>query len=160
MQQGSSQRSVHPERWLFTSLITPKADGLLPEQPSANHPGDKQMEVIDRRKFTSDGEALAQALDNRARELAENGYDAFSPSLSGYQPLFDTVLLRELKLEDEGLIARPDAFAEPTLFGEVIGVGSKDTEALTPGDIVRFLANVGSTIVFSDGRDGHRYLTI
>jgi co-chaperonin GroES (HSP10) len=119
------------------------------------------MEIVDKRKFTVDGEKLAEAYATQDAERQAQGYDSFKPTLSGFQPLFDTILLRELKLENDSLISRPDAFAEPTLFGEVIATGSSpEAKAVFSGDIVRFLANVGSTIFFSDGEDGQRYLTI
>lgn len=115
------------------------------------------MEIVDKRKFTADGERLA-TVENTPNT---DSYDSFKATLDGFKPLFDTILLRELKLENKSLITRPDAFDEPTLFGEVLAIGTTtDAQLLNEGDVVRFLANVGSTIIFIDGIAGERYLTI
>jgi co-chaperonin GroES (HSP10) len=120
------------------------------------------MEVIDKRKFTSDGETLANAYATAQAERDALGYDDFNCTLEGFEPLFDAVLLRILKLEEKGLIASPDAFAQPTLFGEVISVGKSSvaSEALKAGDVVRFLDCVGVTFEFTDGLEGHQYRII
>jgi co-chaperonin GroES (HSP10) len=110
------------------------------------------MQVFDKRSTVA---------ANCSDESEAPSYDNFRPTLSGFQPLFDAVLIRELKLENDSLIAKPDAFAEPILYGEVIAVGnSTDAQTISSGDIVRFLANVGTTILFSDADSKERYLTI
>jgi hypothetical protein len=69
------------------------------------------MEILDRRKVDAMGESRPEELEQ---------YDDFRPTLAGFEPLFDSVLLRELKLPDESAIVTPDAFAEPCLYCEVI----------------------------------------
>ena len=58
------------------------------------------MELIDKRKIDGDGAAKAEPVQQ---------YDDFRPTLAGFMPLNDAVLLRALKLPEEGLIVSPDA---------------------------------------------------
>lgn len=102
------------------------------------------MEVIDKRRLDENGDSKPAA------EPAPR-YDSFKPTLKGCTPHPDLVLVRVLNLPEEGLIATPDAFAEPSLYGEIQNGG---------GTIVRFLKDVGTTVDFSDGLPGARYRLI
>lgn len=116
------------------------------------------MEIIDKRKVDTDGEA-------RTRE-PEKKYDSFRPTLAGFVPDNDCILLRELVLPEEGMIQRPDAYAEDCLFAEVIcgglvaTVDGLDDSSLINGCIVRILKGVGHTIPFADVEHGQRYFTV
>jgi hypothetical protein len=102
------------------------------------------MEILDRRKVDAMGESRPEELEQ---------YDDFRPTLAGFEPLFDSVLLRELKLPDESAIVTPDAFAEPCLYCEVIAGDA-------PKGIARILKGIGTTIQFSDTAEGQRYFTV
>ena len=111
------------------------------------------MEILDNRKVDADGEA-------KQADPVEQ-YDDFKPTLEGFQPINDAVLLRELKLPDDSLIATPDAYAEPCLYCEVINSlnqipGVPDTGRA----VVRILKGIGTTVVFSDAAPGQRYFTV
>jgi len=108
------------------------------------------MELVDKRKVDVDGNVKVAE--------PELQYDNFTPTLEGFHPLYDAVLLRELKLPDDSLIATPDAYAEPCLYCEVIAVGNGVNEDINDHDIARILRGIGTTIPFAD-RDGH-YLTV
>jgi hypothetical protein len=124
------------------------------------------MELIDKRKIDPDG--------NAKQAEPEIQYDDFEPTLEGFQPLFDAVLLRELQLPEEGMIATPDAYAEPCLYCEVIASADPQFRAAGGGrggglvgaivewnsDIVRILKGIGTTIQFSDAKPGQRYFTV
>ena len=115
------------------------------------------METIDRRKVNEDGEA---------RQIEpEEHYDDFRPTVAGFQPLNDAVLLRELKLPEDGLIQTPDAFAEPCLYCEVVlkqarSISSDGLDWLENSQIVRILKGIGTTIQFCDTEPGQRYFTV
>lgn len=119
------------------------------------------MEIKDRRKITAEGEAKPELLEK---------YDDFRPTLAGFQPLNDAVLLRELKLPDESAIVTPDAFAEPCLYCEVVAgpynpeldalAISYERQPINPGSIARILKGIGTTIQFSDAEPGQRYFTV
>lgn len=121
------------------------------------------MEAVDRRKMNN--------------PEPEEKFDDFRPTLAGFQPLNDAILLRELNLPDESMIATPDAYAEPCLYCEVIADRNFGTyvgydyscnevnkprykSLLSVGDIVRILKGIGTTIAFSDTEAGQRYFTV
>ena len=108
------------------------------------------MEIVDKRSSTN--------------PLPEVHYDEFKPTLFGCTPVFDTVLLRELKLKDEdSLIFRPDAYSEPCTYAEVITVGDGLlARTFTSGDIVRLLSmeGIGITVDFTDAEKGQRFYTV
>jgi hypothetical protein len=108
------------------------------------------MELVDNRKLNEDGEV-------RIPE-SETHYDDFRPTLVRFEPVNDSVLLRELKLPDEGMIVSPDAYAEPCLYCEVIA--GPIVLVIHVGDIVRILKGIGTTIQFSDTEPGQRYFTV
>lgn len=111
------------------------------------------MEIVDKRKMNAAGEAKQAS--------PEPQYDDFRPTLAGFLPCNDAVLLRELKLPDEGMIATPDAFAEQCLYAEVIaGVSGQCDGLLHHGATVRILKDVGHTIQFADVPQGQRYFTV
>jgi hypothetical protein len=105
------------------------------------------MEIVDKRKFGAEGEPKAEPSVR---------YDDFKPTLAGFQPLNDVVLLRELKLAPDSIIASPDAFAEQCLYCEMV----KECSGFAPGCIVRILEGIGTTIKFSDADPEHRYFTV
>ena len=108
------------------------------------------MEIIDKRTSTN--------------PVPEVQYDDFTPTLSGCTPVFDTVLLRELKLkEEDSFILRPDAYSEPCTYAEVIAVGDgEQAHHFAPGNIVRLLSmeGIGITIQFDDAEPDQRYYTV
>jgi hypothetical protein len=126
------------------------------------------MEIVDKRKVDAEGEAR--------ETFPVEQFDDFRPTLAGFMPLFDAVLLRELKLPEESAIVTPDAFSEPCLYCEVIAIGSevknvqtknsminiKGNEYMPKGisDVVRILKGIGTTIAFSDTDPGQRYFTV
>jgi hypothetical protein len=116
------------------------------------------MEVIDKRKVDEEGAAKFAE--------PEEKFDDFQPTLSGFQPLFDAVLLRELKLPPDSIIVAPDAFAEECLYCEVIEVNQNyllNLDApisLRVRDVVRVIKGVGTTVLFSDTEPGQRYFTV
>lgn len=109
------------------------------------------MEVVDKRRVDEQGEPTG------VEPAVE--YDNFKPTLAGFVPVNDAVLLRELKLPEEGLIATPDAFAEPCLYCEVIATACGGL-LVAPGSIARILKDIGTTIQFSDAPEGQRYFTV
>lgn len=109
-----------------------------------------ELEIKDSRKVDADGVAK--------QPEPQEKYDDFQPTLAGFEPLFDAVLLRELKLPEAGLLVTPDAFAEECLYCEVIA--HDDLKAAAVGDIVRVIKGVGTTIMFSDTEPGQRYFTV
>jgi hypothetical protein len=112
------------------------------------------MEVVDNRKVSEDGEI-------RIPEPEEK-YDDFSPTLGGFKPLFDAVLLRELHLPADSIIVAPDAFAEECLYCEVIAIADSASIAsnMVVGETARVIKGVGTTILFSDTEPGQRYFTV
>lgn len=119
------------------------------------------MELVDKRKVDVNGNVKVSE--------PEVQYDDFTPTLAGFIPLFDAVLLRELKLPEEGMISTPDAYAEPCLYCEVIATASRrvaptgiNQEIIfdeRKGTIARILKGIGTTIPFSDA-NGEHYLTV
>jgi hypothetical protein len=105
------------------------------------------MEVIDKRKFTSEGEALASTLERIAEEKQ---YDDFSPTLLGCEPHPNLVLVRVLVLRERSAIASAGAFAEPSLYGEIV-TGPETAK------VVRFLKDVGTTLELDDVPEGSEY---
>jgi hypothetical protein len=103
------------------------------------------MEVIDKRRLDEEGNAKTFHV--------EQSFDTFKPTLKGCRPKADLVLVRVLNLPDDNLIATPDAFAEPTQYGEVQAC----MEPEVPGVIVKFLKDVGTSMEFVDGRPGAKY---
>ncbi len=113
------------------------------------------MKTVSKRKVDSEGEVKPEFV---------KVYDDFRPTLAGFETLFDAVLLRELQLPEEGLIATPDAYAEPCLYCEVISSGWMSDYAIGTiienGSVVRILKGIGTTIQFSDTEEGQRYFTV
>jgi co-chaperonin GroES (HSP10) len=106
------------------------------------------LEVVDRRRVNFEG---------------ENIEPASSRKLGGLTPAFDRVLIKVLPKENTGTIVSPDAFDEPSLYGEVIAVGSGVYMGgsvypipFQVGDIVRYtLVSFESlTDKFSDAEPG------
>ena len=109
-----------------------------------------------------------ELIDRRKMKEPEEKFDDFRPTLEGFITVYDSVLLRELKLPDESSIVTPDAFAEPCLYCEVVytpacylaGDQAIVGIPLCNGDIVRILKGIGTTIQFSDSEPGQRYFTV
>jgi hypothetical protein len=113
------------------------------------------MKTVSKRKVDSEGEVKPEFV---------KVYDDFRPTLKGFEPLFDAVLLRELQLPEEGFIVTPDAFAEACLYCEVVASGWMQDinieNILETGSTVRILKGIGTTIQFSDTEEGQRYFTV
>jgi len=96
-------------------------------------------EVVDKRRFTTDGEVIPQ-------EFRE--YHHYE-KVQGFRPAFDQVLVKLMKQEQEGMIIRPEMMEEPSEIAEVIAVGqgvfAGNTIYPIPfkvGQFVKFPANI------------------
>lgn len=90
------------------------------------------MEIIDSR--TSTGTKVDEP------EVAR-----FRPTLDGFQVYGDVTLVRLIEVEEDSIIARASAFAEPSLHGVVL-----QSVRFPAGAVVRFLKDVGTKIEFLD----------
>lgn len=110
------------------------------------------MEFQDKRKVDAEGNA-------RVAEPEEK-FDDFQPTLAGFKPVNGSVLLRELKLPEESMIATPDAYAEPCLFAEIIAGSAPPHVKIFANQTARILKGIGHTIEFKDAEPGQRYFTV